>query len=420
MRIHNHGLRSVALLLPVLLVIYTMPLSAAEGTSRATSIGQISASGAVVLRGVPINGDGTLFSGDRMNVGAGAYAKVALGAGPKIEMGAGSDVTVTRGAASVQVTMASGNIAFTGDGKTPIQVRVGVYEVTVPGNASGNVAYVGKDAFGVRVLTGTVGVRHTATKESYSVQKGSERLISLQTGDIHQPLAQLASAAPSAGPALPQTAGSGLSRGGWIAVIGTIAGAAAAIIILTTRNDDTDDDAATRLAQIKAIQNLNAIASTATATNTLAANVSSATTAALNTINASSVSAGTKATLQASGNAIIAKANAATAKIATLTSQISALQSTIANQDGAPTAAQQAQLAQLLADLESARNDANSALTDLNNLITQATAAGVTGLSQAFRFKKLFSWITVVEYAQRLDHPACPRFGNFLTLQPPS
>jgi len=376
MRTHNPGLRSVTLLLVFLLVVHTVPLSAADGTSRATSIGQVSAIGAVDLRGVRINGDGTLFSGDRINVGSGAYAKVALGAGPKIEVSAGSDVTVTREADNVQVKMASGNVAFKGDRRSPIQVRLGAYEVTVPGDASGNVAYIGKTAFGVRVLTGTVSVRNTATKQSFSVQKGSERLISLQTGDVQQPFAQLASSLPAAVPALPQAAqGSGLSRGGWIAVIGTIAGAAAAVIVLTTRNDDTDDDAATRLAQIKAVQNLNAIAATATATSNLAAQVSTTASQALTAINNSNVP--NKAALQASANAVIAKANSATAKVAKVTADIAALQNEIANQDGAPTAAQEAKLKQLLADLESARLEANSALADLNTLITQMNAAGV-------------------------------------------
>jgi hypothetical protein len=378
MRLHNHGLRSLAPVLAVLLVVYTMPLSAADGVSRATSIGQVSANGAVDLRGVRINGDGTLFSGDRMNVGSGAYAKVALGAGPKIEVGSGSDVTVTREADKVHVKMASGNVAFKGDGKSPIHLSVGSYEVTVPGNASGNVAYVGSNVFGVRVLTGSVSVRNMLTKQSFSVLKGSERLISLKTGDIQQPLAQLASTVPSAVPALPQTAGTGLSRGGWIAVIGTIAGAAAAVIVLTTRNDDTDDDAATRLAQIRAIQNLNAIASTATATTTLAAAVNTTANSALTAINASTVA--NRAALQASANAVIAKANSATAKITSLNSRITALQNAITNQDGAPTAAQQTELNQLLADLESARIEANSALSDLLALLSQATASGVQNL----------------------------------------
>ena len=382
MRIHKHGLRSVAVLLSVLLMVYTLPLSAADGTSRATSIGQVSARGAVDLRGVRISDDGTLFSGDRMNVGSGAYATVALKAGPRIEADSGSDVTVTREADNIQVTMASGNVAFKGDGKTPVHVHVGAYEVTLPGNASGSVAYVGKNAFGVRVLTGSVSVRNTLTKKSFSVGKGSEQLISLQTGDVNQPIARLASSSvPSSIPALPQAGGqgsSGLSRGGWLAVLGTVAGASAAIIVLTTRDDDTDDDAATRLAQVKAISNLNAIAATATSISSAAATVTTTATAASAAINASNAS--NKAALLALANTTLSQASSATAKINALNPKVTSLQNQIASQKGAPTAAQTQQISQLLADLESARVDANNSITSLNSLLTQAQAAGVTGL----------------------------------------
>jgi len=372
---NSHGFRSLALLLVVLLVVTTMPLSAAD-VSRAASIGQVSANGAVDLRGVRISGDGTLFSGDRMNVGSGGYARVALGAGPRIEVGAGSDVTVTRESDKVQVTMASGNVAFKGDGKSPIHVRAGAYDVTVPGNASGNIAYVGKDVLGVRVLTGSVSVRNTVTKQSYSVAKGSERLISLQTGAVSETFAQLASAAPAAVPVPPQ-AGTGLSKGGWIAVLGTVAGATAAIIVLATRNDDTDDDAATRLAQVKAIQNLTTMSTSATATQTLAASVSTQANSALSIIASSSASTANKSSLTASANAVIAKANAAVAKIQTLSPQITTLQGTIANQGGAPTAAQQTQLTQLYNDLLAAITEANASLNDLKALATQGAALGV-------------------------------------------
>jgi len=359
-----------------------MPLSAADGTSHATSIGQVSASanGAVDLRGVRISGDGTLFSGDRVNVGSGAYAKVALAAGARMEVDSGSDVTVTREADNIQVTMASGNVAFKGGGKAPIHVRVGTFEVTVPGTASGSVAYVGKNAFGVRVLTGSFSVRNTLTKKSFTVEKGVEQLVSLQTGATNQPLARLASSVPSAIPALPQSGGqgNGLSKGGWLAVLGTVAGATAAVIVLTTRDDDTDEDAATRLAQVKAVQNLNAIAASAGSVSTAAASVTTTANAALVAITASN--APNKAALQALANTAITQANSATAKIAILNPRVASLQNEIANQKGAPTSAQQTQINQLFADLESARLDVNNSISSLNSTLTQSQAAGVAGL----------------------------------------
>jgi hypothetical protein len=379
MRIHKLKLQTVAVFLAVLMVVSTMPLSAAE-VARTASIGSVSAVGAVDLRGVRISGDGTLFSGDRVNVLPGALAKVAFGTGPKIEVGAGSDVTVTREADKVQVNMVSGNVAFKGDGKAPIHVRVGAYEVTVPGDASGNVAYIGKDAFGVRVLTGSVSVRNTQTKQSFSVAKGTERLVSLGTGTVSQPLAKLASASPAAVPALPQPQAqtTGLSKGGWIAILGTIAGAATAIVVLSTRNDDTDGDAAARLAQVTFLQNLSVINTTAMAVGSLAAAVNTTASAALTAINASSVP--NKAALLAATNAVIAKANSATTRITNLTADIAALQNEISSQEGGPTSQQNAELNQLLADLQLARAEANSALSDLNILLTQANSSGVSNV----------------------------------------
>jgi len=373
MLFRKQGLQSTALILSVLLVTYTLPLSAADVNSRG-SIGSVTAIGAVDLRGVRISGDGTLFSGDRMNVGSGAYAKVALGAGPNLEVGAGSDVTVSREADSVQVQMASGNVAFKGIGKTSVHVRIGAYEITASQDASGNVAYVGSDAFGVRVLAGSVSVRNTQTKQSFSVQKGSERLVSLATGTL-QTFAPLASAVPAAVPAMPQQQRAKLSTGGWIAVVGTIAGAAAAIVVLTTRNDDTGDDAATRLAQVKAIQNLNALTATATASTTLANTVSSTANSALTAINNSNAS--NKASLAASAQTTASKASTAASAIASLQAQITALQNAITSQGGAPTAAQQNTLNQLVADLNTQRVNANDSLTALTTLLSQATAAGV-------------------------------------------
>jgi hypothetical protein len=371
--------RGLAVVLAFLLIVQTVPLSAAE-PSRA-SIGSVSAVGMVDLRGVAISGDGTLFSGDRMNVGSGAYAKVALTAGPKIEVDANSDVTVTKEDGNVLVRMASGNVAFKGDGKAPVRMLVGHYEVNVPANASGNVAYVGKDVFGVRVVTGSVNVRNTATKETFTVQKGNERLVSLQTGTVTPGFQKIASTVPSAVPALPQPKrGGGLSTGGTLAMIGIIAGSGAAIAVLVGRNNDNNASASARLAQAKTIQNLAAIEVTATQTAVVAQQVTETATAALNAINAST--SPEKAALAAAANATISQANSATQRVSSLTNQLHALQNEIANQDDGPSSQQQAKLDQLLNDLTQARNDVNNSLNSLNNLLDNAKKQQIGNLPQ--------------------------------------
>jgi hypothetical protein len=89
MRMQRKITQVIALSLVVLTVLSTTPVTAAELTSK-NNIGSVSAVGAVQLRGVPINSEGTLFSGDPLNVGASSYAKLVLTEGPKVEVGAGS------------------------------------------------------------------------------------------------------------------------------------------------------------------------------------------------------------------------------------------------------------------------------------------------------------------------------------------
>src|SRR5688572_25961511 len=96
MRSRNTTSQLTALTLVLLLTFCTLPLSAADKTAHAATIGSISSVGSVQLRGVALSNDGTLFSGDRLNVGPGSYARVIAGTGHKLEVGANSDVVVSR------------------------------------------------------------------------------------------------------------------------------------------------------------------------------------------------------------------------------------------------------------------------------------------------------------------------------------
>src|SRR5689334_19812674 len=122
MQSHNSTTRMTALALVGLLTFCTLPLSAADKT--ASSIGSVTSTGSVQLRGIGLSNDGTLFSGDRLNVGPGSYARVVAGTGQKLEIGANSDVVVTRDGNNTTLQMASGNVAFkgTGNGSTRVQI----------------------------------------------------------------------------------------------------------------------------------------------------------------------------------------------------------------------------------------------------------------------------------------------------------
>jgi hypothetical protein len=373
MRIQRNITRVIALSLAVLICVGTAPLSAAEVATA--NIGSVSAVGSVQLRGVGVS-EGTLFSGDRVNVAPGSYAKVVLGSGPKVELGGSADVVVSKNNDAVNIQLKAGNIAFTGNGEKPVRVQVGAYEITASGQARGTVAFVGSEAFGVRVMDGTMSVRNTTTKQSFTVAKGTERLISLQGSNPAG--VQLASAMPSAIPAPPTMPSARQMSGGAkkALIIASVLGTAAGIAILMTKNDDSDSEAQARLARTQALNNAAAIEATAAEVQSTAAAISTATTSALAIINANATintpaNAAAKANLVASANATISKANTASNTAISLQVQINSLEAQI-EASGTITQAQQDQLDSLLAQLEAARKAANEALAALDLLIDQA------------------------------------------------
>jgi hypothetical protein len=372
MRGHNTTKRSIALTLAVLLTVCNLPLLAAD-----KSIGSVSSVGSVQLRGVALSSDGTLFSGDRLTVGPGSSAKVVASAGQKLQIEANSNVVVSRDGDNTNLQMASGNVGFKGNGKGTTRVQIGEYDVVVSPDATGNIAFVGSQAFGVRLSGGSATVRNTQTKKSFVVQKGSERLVSLTTGENSPTLAQLASAVPAAvpAPALPRRQGSSKSTGMWVSIVAAAVGSTALITYFLAREDGDE-----RAAQNKAMSDLVAITQTAAATSTAAAQAAAVASQAQAAINASSISAANKTILLNQVATINSQANSAAQKITTLNAKITALESQISSQDGGPTPSQQNELNQLLADLNSARIDANNAIASLNALLAQANALGVPGL----------------------------------------
>jgi len=372
MRGHNTTTRSIALTLAVLLTVCNLPLLAAD-----KSIGSVSSVGSVQLRGVALSSEGTLFSGDRLTVGPGSSAKVVGSAGQKLQIDANSNVVVTRDGDNTNLQMASGNVGFKGNGKGTTRVQIGTYDVVVSPDAAGNIAFVGSHAFGIRLTGGSATVRDTQTKKSFVVQKGSERLVSLATGENSATMAQLASAVPSAvpAPALPPRQGSSKSTGMWMSIVAAAVGSTALVTYFLTREDGDD-----RAAQNKAMSDLVAITQTAAAVSTAAAQAAAVASQAAAAINASSISAANKTILLNQVATINNLANSAAQKIATLNTKITALEAQISSQDDGPTPGQQNEINQLLADLNSARIDANNAIAALNALLAQANALGVPGL----------------------------------------
>lgn len=264
MRLGKHLVQFTALSLAIALTVGTMPLSAADFNSPNAPMGSVSSTGSVQLRGVGIKGEGTLFSGDRLNVGAASYAKLTLDGGPKVEVGAGSELTVSRDANGVDLQMKSGTVAFKGNGKSSSLMHVGSFELTVSSDATGSIGFVGgsTDAAAVKVTSGKVAVRNSVTKQSYTVVPGVQRLMSLKSNASSEQPVQIA-ALPGAIPpsAFPQAGGAagkapaasgGMSTTAWTGLIGVLAAAAGGIAYDVHRPGPPKPPAAAVAAQVQA------------------------------------------------------------------------------------------------------------------------------------------------------------------------
>jgi hypothetical protein len=217
-------LTAVALVLSIAFI--TMPVSAADFSTRNSAIGSVSAVGLVDLRGVGISQEGTLFAGDSVRAHEKGFANVLLGTGSKIELSEKTDITVNRDAQGVKIAMNTGSLGFTA--KSALRIDLMPFEVTASDDASGHIAIMSPTSAGVRALSGKVTIRNLKTSESFVLLKGQEQFLGLPNG-IHAPaLAEVAANVPMPIPApKPQTpagktSGSGLAMdtGAWLAVIG--------------------------------------------------------------------------------------------------------------------------------------------------------------------------------------------------------
>jgi hypothetical protein len=380
MRIRGKFIQFIALSLAVLIGVGTVPVSAAEVAAPA-NIGSVSAVGSVQLRGVGIS-EGTLFSGDRVSVAPGAYAKVVLGAGHKVELDGKSNVTISKEADIINIRMTSGNIGFTG-GQKPVRVHVGAFEITASAQARGTVAFVGSEAVGVRAIDGTVSVRNTATKQSYTVAEGTERLISLQ--DSNPAGVLVASAVPTAIPAAPAMPAARQTSGGKkkALLIGAVLGTTAAIAVLMTKNDDSDVDAAARarLQRQPLTQALAGASATAQQASSAATQISTVATTLETAIANSSAPAAKKAELAAAAKALISKSQATRQQIAGLEEQLEELQSRLPGiSDRETLIALTNQINAVIDSLNEEVVDLNAQIEQLNAVLNQARNEGVAGV----------------------------------------
>jgi hypothetical protein len=284
--------------------------------------GAISAVGSVNLRGIPITRDGTVFSGDRIQVGPASYARLSVGKGVVLEAGAGADLTLTLEGKEMRVRVASGTVAF----------------------------------------------RDRSGKSGYLTPDG---VTSLDMGE------------PSTNPTGTIQPQAGRSKRAWLGIAGILGGTAAAAAILISRNDDTNEAATARLERAQFLSSLEPISAVITVTASNASKISTTTTNAVSAIQAANIPLASKASLLAQSAAVIARANDSVLRTASLSAALASLEQAIALQPGGPTAAQQQMVLQLVNELNANRFAVNEAYLGLLAILKSATELGVPNLPVA-------------------------------------
>jgi len=383
--------RFTAVVLLFSTALVTAPVSAAELAAPHASLGSVSGVGPVSLRGVSVAQEGTIFSGDELQVGSKGYAKVMLVAGHRLELGADTKINIRQSEKNIVIQIKSGNVAFTSAGNSQLTLTVGPYEISPEHNSAGNAALIGKDALGLRTIKGKVAVKQTALHTTTVVAKGQEKIMTF-AGQTSAPLTQIASTVPGPLPAVPPappdpqtspagTAGTkGLSKTGWIAVLATLGGAGAAIGILASRSNNNENNAAI-LARQQLLQTAQTAMSTAQTATSATSTIASATTQLNAAINASNISASQKASLTNQSNLISSAATAIQQQIASLQTQLTTLTTQISSTTDQNAINQlKSQLNGVITQLNAQIAALNQQIASLNALLAQATAAGVQGV----------------------------------------
>ena len=141
----------------LILGLALMPLSQVAFGAQNAILGSVSAVGGVELRGVPLQNDGTLFDGDRIETSGQSYVKVQLTDGPQFELGNDTDVRVDRGDSQVQIAMNRGSMAFSSPSSSlPVQVSIESVTVEALPGAAAEIAFLEPNSLSVTALAESV------------------------------------------------------------------------------------------------------------------------------------------------------------------------------------------------------------------------------------------------------------------------
>ncbi len=221
---------ATALLIILLLGVIPVPFESAEFSTANGVVGAITGSGTLLLRGIGVLQVGTVFSGDTIQTGDRSQANLIFANGNRVQLASNTNFVANRNNQVVQVSLISGEIAFTAS-KNPVRIVSGEYQITPEPNSSGGVAILNTDFAAVRVAAGSVTLKNTKDKSVVILSSGSERILRLRTGQQQGPPVQLASTMPTQIPAGQQGKVGG-SDVNWVLWGAIIAGGPAAAVII--------------------------------------------------------------------------------------------------------------------------------------------------------------------------------------------
>jgi hypothetical protein len=241
----SSGIRaSISVFLVVFLLLCSMPVSAAELSSHTETLGFVSGTGKIQVRGTLIDQEGTLFPGDDVRSGMKSYAKMILVNGSKVELFSDTRCLMSGTSRGIQLSLMEGNVGFS-TLKSSVAILVGLYEVIPQPGTRGGVAFIAKDLAGIRVMNGSVKVHNIKTGKTVQVAAGATQIVNIQTNEINVPLAQLASMAPPSLPSAPPPQGRSGGTTNWALWGPIIAGIGVGTVIII--HEATKDEASPTL-----------------------------------------------------------------------------------------------------------------------------------------------------------------------------
>jgi len=220
---------ATALVLMLVLEIIPITLTSADFSTATGSLGSVTGSGTLLLRGIGVRQVGTVFSGDSLRTGDKSHANLVFADGNRVQLASNTTFATNRNNQVVQVLLTSGEIAFKAS-KNPVTIVCGDYQIVPEPDSSAGVTILNADFAAVRVATGSVALKNIKDRSVIHVSSGNEHILKLRTGQQPAPV-QLASTMPTRIPA-PQAGRAAGKEINWALWGPIIAGGTAGAIII--------------------------------------------------------------------------------------------------------------------------------------------------------------------------------------------